>query len=1545
MSANLSNRDTSFASVLSQIKKENGLDDESMALSSVEPESFAGVDYVAHDAATSSKNLLPFPTAAQKEAGNYKMGHTRIGGLNISIEHPAGSKRKPEHSPLRSHYGYLKRTEGADGEHLDVFLRPGTPEDYTGPVYVVDQSKQDGAFDEHKVLLGFDDEETARNGYLENYPKDWTGLGALRGFSSTSEFRNWLKTANMKQPAAAATAKRVSFDSSPPEEPGQDNFATTLSKIKKEMGLSDNAGPRREKLRGRRPFNPADKIRQLAPSYGLPVDLALRVMGQESGGQHYRKGGEVLTSEKNAKGLMQVLPETGRSMGFDVNDPEQNVLAGLDYLGQSYKRWNGDEALTLAGYHSGIEAAEKALRNPRGNPKTHNYIRSILGDDVYNSALSRYGIRSLQPGVFAQALQEIRGGTNPDVPPAPGAGGSFAEVLNSIKSELADNQPQIETSGADWSPDRPPTPENTQAMVNELLTNRHVTGMQGADEGTRSQEPERYIGYTPGVPLDNRPQPQQQSGEPEGYIGYTPGVPFDNRPQPEDPPPAQSQSKIRPWGAPSVDNVYARQNVTVTGLNVKNLSSELLKQKTLETMGFTPEDAKNEPFEFRIPMEQIAGRIQPGGFLDVQIPDEEYEYLSERARLSKLRAAPLPNADNEQIGGFTFVDPTGGRVMQGSGQTVAQNENQFLAPAQTSEQGGGGLFKADVLKQGVAERNASRQPDENMFASMGRDFAALAPGLADIATRPFQYLSTFISGLQRRVGAGIGSTFSEDSAKALDDYGMRHIFDAAAERFYTGKIRPGYEQPVAELSKLAVEHFGGDPESALPKFIAHTLELGTDPVNIAAMKPRATSAAGMEILGSSKDVLYRIRQSVRGFNGVQVPEALRVPTDNPQAGFLLFSSKKGKVDAPLEILGAMRKAGLLTGVKTQARNIGGNTMMQGLEELSRIPAAIVDLGISAVTRERTVQGFSIGAMARASKEAATKGVKDFIHIMKKGATPEQLAAQNLPDEIISGSAILDTYVNGSFRLQTGQDAIFKRFAITRSMEEQANLLARLEAKAGTIPKGQIAKRTDEIIQGVGVSPAQHTAMQARAVEDAAFATFTNEHALAKWIGDKIEGMPRGSVKRFLADQAIPFRRTPMNIINRILDYSPVGAAKGTFDAAKSLIKGTFDASSQRAFAQAMGRSTVGTATIYLGYKLAEAKLASGVTSEKDFDQRMWNDTTGRKEGALKIGNKWVEVSKYSPLGNLLALGASIYERAQEERPGEDGKFRKEGISAKNIWRSAGEIAEEQPLTRTAGSVKDLFSKPEKFGRDVLGSFVPSISSDIAGQFDSKERQATQWFEGIQKRLPGFRNQLPAKLDALGREIPSSANLNPFSVSSERMTRGLEELQRHEMMLALPSADAGESKADYQARIKKLGELRSTRLNAVVGAKAYQEGNDHFQRVALEEAKRTASEDLSNNRSVRRGDEQLILHNARVVVERDKFISGLKKQEFYKGYSNAQRKDFEEALKESFGHARAAHAKDVSIGEALDQARDDLADLLSDRAELIERARERAAKLR
>lgn len=168
------------------------------------------LDIAARDAATSPDNDLPEPSTAQKEAGNYRKGHINLQGLNIAIENPRGSERKGvdkdgnewSHS-MSDHYGYIKRTTGADGDQVDVYVGP---EPFSQRVFVVDQKDQgSGKFDEHKVMIGYTNQAAAVKAYKSNFDKGWN-VGDVTEMKMP-DFKAWLKSGESAKPLASTGAK------------------------------------------------------------------------------------------------------------------------------------------------------------------------------------------------------------------------------------------------------------------------------------------------------------------------------------------------------------------------------------------------------------------------------------------------------------------------------------------------------------------------------------------------------------------------------------------------------------------------------------------------------------------------------------------------------------------------------------------------------------------------------------------------------------------------------------------------------------------------------------------------------------------------------------------------------------------------------------------------------------------------------------------------------------------------------------------------------------------------------------------------------------------------------------------------------------------------------------------------------------------------------------------------------------------------------------------------------------------------------------------
>ena len=161
------------------------------------------------------------PSDRQKEAGNYKKGHVKVGKFDVTIENPKGSIRrgtdtngKAWETTMTHTYGYIRGTKGVDGDHIDVYvssdvdgwgkssLRSDHNQSSDGDgqrVYVVDQYNHDGSFDEHKVMLGFNSKEEAFDAYLSNYEEGWE-KGRRLDVTETGlqDFEKWIDSSKRK---------------------------------------------------------------------------------------------------------------------------------------------------------------------------------------------------------------------------------------------------------------------------------------------------------------------------------------------------------------------------------------------------------------------------------------------------------------------------------------------------------------------------------------------------------------------------------------------------------------------------------------------------------------------------------------------------------------------------------------------------------------------------------------------------------------------------------------------------------------------------------------------------------------------------------------------------------------------------------------------------------------------------------------------------------------------------------------------------------------------------------------------------------------------------------------------------------------------------------------------------------------------------------------------------------------------------------------------------------------------------------------------------
>lgn len=200
-----------------------------------------------------AKTVNRTPTEAQKESGNYAKGHLRLHGLEIAIENPKGGERsgvdrggKPWRVRMPAHYGYVKGTEGKDGDHVDVYVGPNHA---SGKVFVVDQiDAETGRFDEHKAMLSYGSKTDALADYQKAFSdgKAKDRIGAVTEMT-TGEFKSWVKSGATKRPLGdlrksyadgGAVMPAVSEEGARSMPPGTESWGRAIADRLYEFGAS-----------------------------------------------------------------------------------------------------------------------------------------------------------------------------------------------------------------------------------------------------------------------------------------------------------------------------------------------------------------------------------------------------------------------------------------------------------------------------------------------------------------------------------------------------------------------------------------------------------------------------------------------------------------------------------------------------------------------------------------------------------------------------------------------------------------------------------------------------------------------------------------------------------------------------------------------------------------------------------------------------------------------------------------------------------------------------------------------------------------------------------------------------------------------------------------------------------------------------------------------------------------------------------------------------------------------------------------------------------
>lgn len=507
-------------------------------------------------------------------------------------------------------------------------------------------------------------------------------------------------------------------------------------------------------------------------------------------------------------------------------------------------------------------------------------------------------------------------------------------------------------------------------------------------------------------------------------------------------------------------------------------------------------------------------------------------------------------------------------------------------------------------------------------------------------------------------------------------------------------------------------------------------------------------------------------------HGSPLPDVVRAQlqgfvTAGDRAGAMQLMAKLIQTPTDEKLL-SLWKAGLLTSPTTHLANIGGNTTMATLEAMKEAPAAATDWLLGLATGQRS-KDFNPLAAASAAGRGAIKGAREASLILRGVPLEDAIRKFDLGRRTNFNNALLDGYVNGVFKSLQAEDRVFRGMALEMALDEQARVLAKIEAKAG----GSFA----DALQRLRAQPTDE--MAAAALHAAETATFQNRGALTQAIsGFKQTARAHGPMGRAVAaatDVVAPFTNTPLNVALRVGEYAGGGYVAGTINLARLASRVMRGAKPeeiravQRLASEQLGRAATGSLAIYLGYRLASRDKITGTRSPKS-SERDQMALEGKQPASVQVGDEWHQLQRISPLGNLLVLGKVLYDIQHDPEAG--GLPERAGRFGSEVVKGVG----EQSFLRGVSGAMEALTNPQDrasaFVRQTATSVVPTVVKRVASGLDPVQRNVKTVREAFMASLPGLRDDLPMKVDQLGQPMQRTGGVltalfDPTSPTTDR----------------------------------------------------------------------------------------------------------------------------------------------------------------------------------
>lgn len=453
----------------------------------------------------------------------------------------------------------------------------------------------------------------------------------------------------------------------------------------------------------------------------------------------------------------------------------------------------------------------------------------------------------------------------------------------------------------------------------------------------------------------------------------------------------------------------------------------------------------------------------------------------------------------------------------------------------------------------------------------------------------------------------------------------------------------------------------------------------------------------------------------------------------------------------LDKLNAWRYFAMLANPRTHIRNIIGNLVFTPVIVIKNTVAAGTERVAQLIVKDENGRTKSVVIKKEYRDFAARDVKKQEAQLMLQGTGQLDAKGQIAQMQRTFETEWLEKITKGNSNLLESEDMLFK------STHYKIALAGYLQAQ-GVDLKSIDSKTLDKARE--------------YAVKEAKKATFQDASFIAEMLNKSFR-IPKGSkwegnrgaeaaslIARFAVEGILPFKRTPINIIKRGIEYSPAGLAKACTLGIYDVVKGKITVSE---FCDGLAAGLTGTGIMLIGMWLNSLGLINGGFGDDEEDK--FKQLNGEQEYSVKILGKSYSIDWAAPACLPLFIGTELMQ-----------ELSRDGLQIRDIgdvvWNTLEPITNLSMLSGIQGLIdavkyedgsKTIATMAGDMATSFAMQFVPSAFGALARTVDPTQRtwytdknsQFDEFLQGagnnLASKIPGLSYIQAASIDAWGRE--------------------------------------------------------------------------------------------------------------------------------------------------------------------------------------------------